>query len=109
MNKKVMFLLLMGFMTSTLCAFAHTRVAQTDFLQQSRIYVQADQIHVTPEGLFVEIAGNFYQAAQISQDENGFYIPHAKFWVKCPRGHPNPPWRLTCQVCGVPLSIDTPQ
>lgn len=98
-----MFLLLMGFITSTLCAFACTRVEQIDLPQQSKIYVQADQVHVTPEGLFIEIAGNLYQTAQISEDENGFYVPHVKFWVECPKGHPNPPWRFTCQVCGLPL------
>lgn len=112
MQTKVLFFLLLGVVTSSFCAFAHTnsreldctqRIEQLDIPQQPRIYIQADQIHVTVEGLFVEMEGNLYQVAQVSQDENGFYIPRAEFWVTCPNGHPNPPWRFTCQVCGLAL------
>ncbi len=69
--------------------------------QKSRIYVESSQIHVLSEGLFVEIEGNLYQVSQICQDENGFFIPRADFFWKCPKGHPNPPWQYPCAVCGL--------
>lgn len=112
MKAKIMFFLLLGFVTSTFCAFAYTNSKVPDSTpnnglldvpQQARVYVQADQIYVNEGGLFVEIESNFFQVAQISQDEKGFYVPHVDFWVKCAKGHPNPPWRATCQVCGLPL------
>jgi hypothetical protein len=105
----IMFLVILS---CAFCAYAHTnsnaafwdsKIEKSDIPQQSKVYVQAEQIHINDEGIFVEIAGNLYQVSQICQDENGFYVPHAEFWVKCPRGHPNPPWRTTCQVCGLSL------
>jgi hypothetical protein len=109
MKTKPCLFLFLGFLSCAFCAFAHTNAnafydSKTEIAnipQQARVYVQPDQLHINTEGLFVEVTGNLYQVAQICQDEAGFYIPHAEFWWKCPNGHPNPPWRLICQVCGL--------
>lgn len=108
--KKSFFILVLGMLSCTFCAFAYTdlnasffecKMEKTNIAQQSRVYVQPEQIHVNLEGIFVEIARTLYQVSQICQDEHGFFVPHAEFWWKCPNGHPNPPWRLSCQVCGM--------
>jgi hypothetical protein len=109
MKTKIFLILFLGVLSCTFCAFAHEnknyncKIESSDIPQQARVYVQAERIHINAEGLFVEVAENLYQVSQICQDENGFYVPHAEFWVKCPNGHPNPPWRIVCQVCGLPL------
>jgi hypothetical protein len=105
-----MFLILfLGFLSCALSAFAHaksdssfygTRMEQSDIPQQSSVYVNPEQIYVNAEGIFIEISGNLYQVSQICQDESGFFVPRVDFWWRCVNGHPNPPWRLTCQVCG---------
>jgi len=71
-------------------------------LNQSRINIKPEQVHVNDNGLFIEIEGTFYQVAQICQDEQGYFIPYTGFWWICTNGHPNPPWRSTCQVCNSP-------
>ncbi|MCH9626359.1 MAG: hypothetical protein S4CHLAM123_15560 [Chlamydiales bacterium] len=65
--------------------------------------VSTNQISITGDDIFVEIGDGLCQVAQIVQDESGFYVPRTDFWIMCPRGHSNPPWRVTCQVCGLAL------
>ena len=104
MRTKSVFLLFLAIVSYTCCAFAHENSQRTcaienpDIPQQTRVYIHPEQVHVCVEGIFVEFEGAPFQVAQICQDELGFYVPQAKFWIKCPAGHPNPPWRTTCQV-----------
>lgn len=111
MKAKVLLFLFLVVLIGSYSGFAHLNLKaaycdskiDNDNIQQSRVYVRPEQIHIDSQGIYVQIGGNLYQVAQICQDENGFYIPHAEFWKYCARGHPNPPWRLICQVCQLPL------
>lgn len=80
-------------------ACVQTEIEKLDVPEQSRVYISSDQIHIDAEGIFVEIEGEVYQVAQISEDENGFFVPYGAYWKICPNGHPNPPWRWRCKVC----------
>lgn len=101
-------LFLLVFVGGQFCAFAQVKPnaayneiksEKSNTTQLSKIYVQPDQIYVNDEGMFVEVEGNLYQVTQIHQDENGIFIPCARFFWYCPYGHPNPPWRLICLAC----------
>lgn len=63
MKAKMFLIAFLGFLCCTVSAFAHvksnaafyeSKIEQSDIPQQSRIYVQLDQILVNAEGIFVE-------------------------------------------------------
>lgn len=110
MKAKMFLSVFLGILSCTFCAFAQAKpsnasygnkIEKSDVHQKSRVYVTHEQIYVNCEGIFVEVKGDLYQVSQICEDENGIFVPHVGFWWRCPNNHPNPPWRIACQVCGM--------
>lgn len=70
-----------------------------------KFYLTPEKIHVDEKNLYVDLEGAVYSVSALHVDSKGIYIQLNDFvdqgaiaW--CDRGHPNPPWRLTCMVCG---------
>ena len=71
-----------------------------EFYEKQKIYIHPSQVHVGTNGMFVDFGGDFCRVSEILEDENGMYVRDVGFWWRCRNGHPNPPWRVTCQVPG---------
>jgi hypothetical protein len=43
--------------------------------ENNRLYVQPGSVYVAPNGIFLNIDGEFYGVTSLEVDENGIYIP----------------------------------
>lgn len=84
--------------------------AQSDFLgrkllqkkgEQVKLYLSPEMFHMDSDKMYIYFDEAFVPIPAIFSDDKGIYITTQKwgFWY-CQNGHPNPPWRLVCAVCG---------
>ena len=72
----------------------------------TKIEVSLDQISITNEGIFVELAGELLPVQAIIATEKGYKIvpKTGEQMIKCSNcGSFNPNWFLRCAVCREPL------
>jgi hypothetical protein len=99
MRTNFIILLICGFFGFTSYGSSYCNEPEKTLEYSDVAYIEPWQIHVLPEGLFVEIEGVLYQINALFYDQNGYSIPYAGWW-KCKNGHYNAPWISICTVCG---------
>jgi len=75
-------------------------------LDQDKIYVNSEQLAITPEGIFVNTNAGWLKTSGVQSDANGLYITSvladqwSVFW-KCPKcDYSNTPFSRKCSNCG---------
>lgn len=76
----------------------------------SRVYIEPDSIYVAPNGIFLNLAGEWLQIQSLSSDKNGIFVSlreiEAGIWGdtwKCPKrscGYENYASVRYCALCG---------
>lgn len=74
-------------------------------IDSEKCYLMPGSLSMDKKGLYVNFDGILYPISNVSVDEHGVFVPTnelADYGIiaYCPDGHPNPPWRLVCKVCG---------
>ena len=62
-------------------------------------------VFIDDQGLHIVYHGTLFAITNLSSDKKGIYVSTTSvlddsFFIRCPDGHPNPPWNLVCAVCG---------
>lgn len=73
--------------------------------QAQKIYLQADQIRIERDGIFVDIQNQIIDVEAIHRDGAGLYVVTSEYRLsRCPRGHYSPDGDGLCDEQGCPYN-----
>lgn len=95
------FVLSIGLCLSFNLIHADTAISSgaTDFVAESELMeISQDQIHITKNGIFINLQGQFVPVSRLFSTSEGQYYCVKADIRKCPFGHPCAPWSSGCTV-----------
>jgi hypothetical protein len=87
MRTKISSFLLMCFILLSCSIFAHSLPERNGF---EKLYLESGTVQITPQGIFLDLNGDYMQIYSISQDEKGPFVIARSDQVSM----------VTCKRCG---------